>query len=243
MKKVLSLMLTFLIAFGICTINASAEDLPVEVQLKRAIEETGVTVTDDTEIQLVSSIPSAATKAKSNPITALKVTNTVGSNVYTDFIIPGQTDSLGFDLSAVSSAYENSVVNFLQDSLFNIRITAVYNHYDNTTGAPLNMFYKPYAAYFTYQKKSSSVNVSHISVYYYCSGALYTYPGFEHIQGGYTHTIAIEKSNPTPSVEYAEINPLNNKVIYTGASGLGAGHDLSVYVTANGKEYGEYFLL
>lgn len=43
--------------------------------------------------------------------------------------------------------------------------------------------------------------------------------------------------------EYAEINPLNNKVIYTGASGLGAGHDLSVYITANGKEYGEYFLL
>ena len=38
-------------------------------------------------------------------------------------------------------------------------------------------------------------------------------------------------------------NPINNKVIYTGASGLGAGHDLSVYVTANGKEYGEYCMV
>ena len=259
MKKVLSLVLFLCLLIGVCSVNASANGVlessgnkviasysgeTVPVDFKEVIEETGIDLTTNTSVELVSvkSVKPGTRASESEEEALLLVKNQNGEQVEINAIIPGTEDDLGFKVSAASSQKINDYRDFLQSSLFNVRITIIYDHILN---GPMTQIYRPRSAHFAYTKKGTNVDMRKIDLRYYCIGALWSYPGFDNVQSAaYEHVIQVAKSSPLESMTYSKADALaTNRCICTSVGSPSAGHSASIDVTVGSKMYSKSYIL
>lgn len=255
-KRLLSAVLCLSLLFSLGTTNAwAAQDSstpvkavpsdPIEAYetysmtgadlsatLKKNIEDTGVPVHNDSDIQLLP-VESSANGAGE----ALVVTNTDGPTTTKDVLLLVNDDGdAGFEKSGDVSTRAGSTVEFPPlswDGRYVVRATAVYNQYTNSG---LSYYYRPTGLYYTYQKYQSTTTINSIYVYYTCDGFWFSYPGFKDL--GYEEVewrILNEHDNPKVGTTYVQNRdfPYTNRVIAATGS-PSAGQFLTFVVRVNG---------
>lgn len=200
------------------TYSMTGADL--STSLKKNIEEAGVPVCDDSDIQLLPVESSANGTGE-----ALVVTNTDGPTMTKDVLLLVDDDGeAGLEKSGDVSTRAGSTAEFPPlswDGRYVVRATAVYDVFNYS-------YYRPTAAYFTY-KKYQECNLTAIRVHYTCGGFWYSYLGFQKVDPNEVeYVITVNQPNPVPSTMYMTNRtfPYSNRVINPTGS-LSAGQYLT----------------
>lgn len=245
MKKVLStLLVCFLVismfstsAFAAPVVDTGTQSVAmtgsdVSALMKSKIEETGVTVSSESIIELV---PISSTQ-RENTNSALVVTNEDGNTVTKDVLLMVTDEGVGFEAGGDASTRAGTTVEFPPlswDGRYVVRGTAVYNQYNNGF---IPYYYQPIGAYFTYTKYQTCT-VNSITIRYICDGFEYSYPGFSSL--GYPeleYVIVVTKASPAESTMYSTTDPYNtSRVIFTGSGSPFIGQYLTFNTVANGE--------
>lgn len=245
MKRTLSLILSAVLLVCTVSLPVSAEQISnhtvkkqeyvingseISHTLKSKVEEIGISVTNETIVQLTP----ITTENKINTGNALIITNCSGSIVTKDVLLLVTDDAVGFETTGDISTRAGSTVDFPQlswDGRYVIHGTAVFNRYSH--GYSSN-YYQPIGAYFTYQKYETCT-VNYIGMTYVCKGIDYSYPGFQDLgEPAVENRISVNKSNPATSHMDSTTKEYNSsRVIYTGSGG-NFGQVMQFNVTVNG---------
>lgn len=246
-KKMLSIIMAMVLLIACISIPASAEPIsasPMQMiamsgsdasdTMKNRIEQAGVSVTDESIIQLVPISSSQKTQSR-----ALVITNEVGNTITKDVLLMATDEGVGFEQGGDVSTRAGSSAEFPPlswDGRYVVRGTAVYNQYSDGL---FSSYYQPTDVYFTYQKyKNCTVNS--IELLYICDGFEYSYPGFNSL--GDTereYIITVSKSSPAPSTMYSTSRPYSsNRVIFTASGSPFVGQFLTFNTVVDGKSDG-----
>ncbi len=225
-KKMFSVMMAMVLWISGTAIPVSAESISIKktqpitmagseasYTLKNQIEQTGVHITDESIIQLVSISSEQKTQSQ-----ALVITNETGNTVTKDVLMMVTDEGVGFGKGGDVSTHAGSTAEFPSlswDGRYVVRGTAVYNEYELNQDGLATPFYQPIGAYFTY-RKYESCTVSNITMLYLCDGYEYSYPGLEDFNNEIEYIITVEKSSPVASTIYSTTREYNkNRVIRT----------------------------
>ncbi len=203
--------------------------------MKCKIEETGVPITDESKIELVSLSCNSSAKTDDDS-SALVITNIGANTVTKDILLLVTDDGVGFERSGDASTRAGTTVEFPPlswDGRYVVRGTAVYNYYFNGL---LSCYYQPTGVYFTYTKYQTCT-ISNITLYYTCDGFEQTYPGFNSLgTPELEYVITVSKSFPAESTMYSTTKPYNSdRVIYTGGGSPFVGQYLAFSIVADGE--------
>lgn len=250
MRKVLSLICSFLLMFGVCTIGVSAAEISnfqtnpavytidgakVSAFIKEKITNTGVNLTNNSVVQLVP----LSSVQKANNGSALVITNISGVTVTKDVLVLVSDEGVGFRQNDTAITRGSGTAEFPPlswDGRYVVRGTAVYNQYSDGF---YSSFYQPVGVYFTYQTYTSC-NVSNVKLTYICDGFEHTYPGFQDLGlPEISYTIAVEKASPVQSVMYSTTKAYNtSRVIFTGSGSPLVGQFLTFDTVVDGVSAG-----
>ena len=220
MKKIISMFLVSLLTICMFSIPAMAADSSIEEKniqtftmngsdasatIKNKIEETGVSVTNESKIQLV---PISSTRGE-NSNSALVITNESDNIVTKDILLLVTDEGVGFERGSDVSTRAGSTVEYPPlswDGRYVIRGTAVYNKYVDSM---FSSYYQPIGAYFSYQKYETCT-VNNITMKYICDGFEYSYPDFRDLNlPELEYVITVTKSSPAPSTMYSTTREYN----------------------------------
>ncbi len=253
MKRALSFVLSLVMGFSVLTVSASAAQKPdgspaqetfsikgrqASSAMVEMLEEEGITVTEDTVIELV---PLSSTESGIAPLSsdggndgsALVIINKEGTKVTKDVLALVAADGTGFvDMSAAVARGGNSH-DFEITGKVMIHGTAVYNQYEDDW----YLFTHPEGVKVKYTKYNTC-NVSNISMVYICSGASYSYPDFKFVANTVDYSIRVSKASPVAGTTYSKSQPYrSDRVIYTGAGSTSPGNHLTYTAEIDGKTY------
>lgn len=254
MKRTLSFVLSIVMGLSVFAVNASAaqetgnsaerETFTVKGRaassaMVEMLEEEGITVTEDTVIELVplSSAESGVSTQSADEGNVLVITNQEGTVVRKDVLLPVTDNGIGFtSMDEVMARASNSYDYKLDKAM--VRGTAFYEQYVNVI-----YYYRPLKVEF-FVRKYQPCDVSSVGVTYTCCGGEHTYPNLEFVKIT-THNITIRQNDPVVMKVYSRERPLSSgRVICTAAGGGdvsgghlpgNAGNSLTIEMTIDGK--------